>query len=169
MSAGGLRREQIHLCLPSTCLGEQRSASCTRHWARIPGLSQETHTHTQRADRAQPSVTEDTDKALTLLSSQFSTEEVGPRLPGAPASLVPTPPAQAKPGEELSRGGAAWPFQCLPVSGPQGNRKANTGLAQWPASNPTSLCTQKQTRLKLTFKKYGTYDQKKRWFSHRTW
>ena len=125
MSAGGLRREQIHLCLPSTCLGEQRSASCTRHWARIPGLSQETHTHTQRADRAQPSVTEDTDKALTLLSSQLSTEEVGPRLPGAPASLVPTPPAQAKPGEELCGGQGSQ--ATLSVSVPQGIRKPNPG------------------------------------------
>ena len=82
---GGLGREQIHLCLPPTCLSEPRSTSCTRHWARIPGPSQETRT--QSAGRAQPSVTEDTDKAL--LSPQFCTEEVGPRLPGAPLAQCP--------------------------------------------------------------------------------
>ena len=77
--------------------------------------------HKQRC-RPSTSVTEDTDKAPNLLSppALSSTAEAGPRLPGAPTSPVPTPPAQVKSGEELSRGQGRQASPWISASGHQG-------------------------------------------------
>ena len=118
VSVGGLKREQTHLCLPSTCLREQRSASRTGHWAHISGPSQETHTHS--ADRAQPSVTKDTDKAPLLLPHASPQMKVGPGSQRPP--LAQWPPHPPRPRLGRSAWWAGLPAT-LSVSVPQGIRK----------------------------------------------
>ena len=97
-----------------------------------------THKHKQRC-RPSTSVTEDTGKAPALLSPpapSFSTAEAGPRLPGAPTSPVPTPPAQVKSGEELSRGQGRQATPWISASGQQG-----TNPGPWPRLCPSALGT----------------------------
>ena len=119
MSVGGLGREQIHLCLPSTCLSEQRSTSHTGHWARIPGPSQETHTHTECwPSSALSSWRHRQGSAVTSILYRRSWAHA----PRCPASPVPTAPAQAKPGEKCVVGRAPRPpflSLCLRASGNQ--------------------------------------------------
>lgn len=94
--------------------------------------------HKQRC-RPSTSVTEDTDKAPNLLSPpvpSFSTAEAGPRLPGAPTSPVPTPPAQVKSGEELSRGQGRQASPWISASGHQG-----TNPDPWARLCPSALGT----------------------------
>ena len=97
-----------------------------------------THKHKQRC-RPSTSVTEDTGKAPAPLSPpapSFSTAEAGPRLPGAPTSPVPTPPAQVKSGEELSRGQGR---QATPWNSASGHQGTNPG--PWPRLCPSALGT----------------------------
>ena len=93
--------------------------------------------HKQRC-RPSTSVTEDTDKAPNLLSppALSSTAEAGPRLPGAPTSPVPTPPAQVKSGEELSRGQGRQASPWISASGHQG-----TNPGPWARLCPSALGT----------------------------
>ena len=108
------------------------------HWAqacRPVSGTLHTHTHTEHC-RPSTSVTEDTDKAPNLLSppALSSTAEAGPRLPGAPTS--PTPPAQVKSGEELSRGQGRQASPWISASGHQG-----TNPDPWARLCPSALGT----------------------------
>ena len=86
-------------------------------WARISGPSQETHTHS--ADRAQPSVTEDTDKALLLLPHASPQMKVGSGSQRPLLAQWPPHPPRPSLGRSCMVGRApSHPF-CLCASGHQ--------------------------------------------------